>query len=150
MAKPKLPENISISAFAALIGVSPRRIQQRIAEGVIKAAGRGEVELGASIRALLADAREAREAAPLTEARAKVAQARARQLDLQNMREDRRVIDVEEARALFQELAGLFVSGLSSLPARIGGKDIGLRRRIERECDGVRQQIVEKFEGALS
>jgi len=150
MAETELPETISMAAFAGLLGVTARRCRQLAGEGLIVAAGRGKVQLAESLRRIIAHARESRETAPLTEARAKVAQARARQLELQNMREDRRVIDVDEAQALMSELAGLFVSGLSSLPARVGGKDVGLRRRVEKECDAIRAAVVEKFERGLS
>ncbi|MBY0362986.1 MAG: hypothetical protein K2X45_13865 [Phreatobacter sp.] len=149
MPPPELPDSVSVATFAALLNLTDRRVRQLVAAGLVQQSGRGQIALATSVQAIIADAREAREAAPLTVARARLADARARRAELDNLRADRELMDVAEAVALFQELAGVVVAGLSALPARIGGRDIGLRHRVEKECDAVRREFVAKFERGL-
>lgn len=149
MAENELPETIPITSFATLLGITPRRVRQQIAAGLVKAAGRGEVEFAASIRALLEDAREARETAPLAAARAQLLRARAASAEIELAKRDGLLMDVEEARALFQELAGLLVAGLSGLPVRIAGRDVAMRRKVEAICDQLRNELADRFERRL-
>jgi hypothetical protein len=43
----------------------------------------------------------------------------------------------DEHFGLVDEMAGLFRTGLSSLPARIAGRDLVERRRIEGFCNDI-------------
>lgn len=149
MSNPELPEIISVTALARLLGVTDRRCRQLADEGLVLMAGRGSVRLAESLRRIIENARDSRAGEGLTAARARVAEAKARAQEIANHRADRQLVDVDEAHALMAELAGLLVAGLEALPARIGGRDIGLRRRVEKECDAVRRQVVEKFERGL-
>jgi phage terminase Nu1 subunit (DNA packaging protein) len=146
---PELPETVSIIAFAALLGLSARRVHQQINEGKVRPAGRGTVELGGSIRALLADAREGRLSAPLSDARAQVARARARSLEIANAQAENRLMLVEDHDGILDRVAGLFLEGVGSLPARIAGNDIRLRHKVEVACDEMRGDLAKRM-GALA
>jgi len=148
MSVSELPVEISVAELARLVGLTPRRCRQLVASGVAVSSGRGRVKLAETIRGMLHDARSTSATPDLMAARADLVRAKARQTALANLRFDGALIDRDEVEDLFQELAGLFVSGLSGLPAAVTN-DQRTRERIEAHCDAVRRQIAAHFAGRL-
>ncbi|KAF0120865.1 MAG: Uncharacterized protein FD152_4012 [Xanthobacteraceae bacterium] len=144
----ELPVDVSVAEFARLVGLTPRRCRQLVVSGVAVASGRGRVKLAETIRSMLHDARSHSAAPDLMAARADLVRAKARQVELSNARADGALMDRDEVEDLFAELSGLFVSGLSGLPAA-ATSDPPTRRKIEAHCDAIRRQIVQHFAGKM-
>ena len=49
----RLPENVSLSSLAHLLGITPQRISQLVSEGVLKRSSRGQYPLISSVRSYL-------------------------------------------------------------------------------------------------
>lgn len=146
MSDTELPAEVSNATLASLLGVSERRIRQMLAAGLAVPAGRGRLALGPTIRRVIDDARASSATPDLLSARAELVRAKARQVELANDKADGSLVDLREVRALFQQLAGIVAGGLASLPARVAGRDLALRRRLEREADAIREAMAQAFE----
>ncbi len=141
MSAAELPDDIAITTLATLLDLTPRRCRQLVESGIAVPAARGRVRLPETIRALLADARENREAGALTDARAQLVRAKARAAEIELAKREGELIYLTDHDGIVDFIVGRFVTALSALPARIGGKDAFLRRRIEVECDRIRSEI---------
>jgi hypothetical protein len=51
------------------------------------------------------------------------------------------LIPVDEATSNMEQLVGLFLTGLSGLSARCGGRDLAVRRAIDKAVYGMRVEI---------
>lgn len=147
MAEISLPETVSTTALAGLLGVSPRQVRNRMDAAGVKSAVRGEWPLGASIRALLAAADRKGEPNPLATARARSINAQARQRELALARDEGRLIDREVFSHAFDQVMGAIIEQLDGMPARIT-RDITLRRRIEGEIRDARLRAVASIQKA--
>ena len=58
-------------------------------------------------------------------------------------REERELIPQEEAFGQMEDLVGLFLTGLSGLSARCGGRDLAARRAIDKAVYDLRVEIAE-------
>ena len=141
----QVPQEVSASTFAALVGLSDRRVRQLIDMGIVARSGRGKVYLAESVRALLAEAKKDRDTSPLAAARARAADARARATELRAAREAGELIPLEDALEVVERVGGMFLAGLSGLPAR-ATRDLKVRGEIDRHCDALRNEIVAEIE----
>jgi len=57
----------------------------------------------------------------------------------------RDLIPVDEATGNMEQLVGLFLTGLSSLSARCGGRDLATRRAIDQAVYDLRRELSEEF-----
>ena len=138
--KSSIHDEVSIDDFANLIGVTPRTVRNYIADGVITSGGRGKVRLNPSVRDLLAAARVARPDSVLDRARARALDARTRAQELRSAREEGRLIEFDEAMALMEDVTGLFVAAIESVPARFT-RDMTVRLDLERVVFDVRTDV---------
>ena len=135
-----IPDEISVDDFARLIGVTPRTIRNYVVEGVVTSGGRGNVLLNPSIRNLIDHAKVARPDSVLDRARARALDARTRAQEIRTAREEGRLIEFDEAMALVEDVTGLFVAAIESVPARYT-RDRDKRADLERVVFDVRTDV---------
>lgn len=130
----------SQQSIASHLFISKTRVRQLVSEGVI-AEG-----------ATLDEAREAylgflrvaatRRGDNSAEAR-RLAEAKARAIELKIARDEGELVPTEEAVALTALLVSEFVTRLDALPARVS-RDLTIRRRIEEELDAIREAMADR------
>ena len=100
-------------------------------------------ELDETRRRYIAYLREQRKLSPRTVADVGYQTARADLIRLRVAEKQGQLIpaDVHERRV--EDFAGIVLTALGSLPAKIGGADLGLRRRIESAVREVRRTIAQ-------
>ncbi|MHB2166080.1 hypothetical protein [Alsobacter sp. R-9] len=141
----KIAETLGSGDLAKLLGVTPRYIQKLAADGVLPPpVSRNQYDTAASVTAFVEHLRrEAREVTK-TAAASRVADARAREIELRVAKAEGRVCDVEEAFGAVDAIAGKLVEGLGALPARIARHDFALRARVEDECRRLSNEIADE------
>lgn len=144
MAKAQNANLIDTKTAAALIKVTPRRIQQLAKDGWFKAKGRGKWSLVEVVQGYIDFLADERARNSKVAAGSRLSDARAREIEIRTARLDRQVIDLDEATPLFDQLAGEFMQSLGGLPARIT-RVPRERQRIEAIIDGERQRISDRF-----
>jgi len=135
-----LPDEIAIDDFARMIGVTPRTVRNYVAEGVVTSGGRGKLKLAASVQGIIAAARIARPDSQLDRARARALDARTRAQELRIAREEGTLFPFEDAMALVEDLTGLFVAAIESVPARYT-RDMKIRLALEQTVTDVRNDV---------
>lgn len=130
----ELPETVGTEALAFLLAVSPRRIRQLAAEGVLRASGRNLWPLFGSVQAMLAS-RSQPQATPESE---RLRKLKADVLETKLMREHGALVAHAQAEglAVVDAVLGPLKSDLYGLPARITS-DLVLRRKIESGINDV-------------
>jgi phage terminase Nu1 subunit (DNA packaging protein) len=113
-------------------------------DGVLPAPlGRGRFLVADSVRAYVKFLRDENRRTSKTAASSRVAEARAREIELRTARASGEVVDVAEAFATLDEIVGVVVAGLSSLPARVS-RDPLVRQKIELEVDAISNAMAEE------
>lgn len=138
--KTSTPDEISVEDFAKMIGVTPRTVRNYVAEGTVTAGGRGKVRLVESVRGVIDAAKVARPDSLLDKARARALDARTRSQEIRAAREEKTLIEMDEAMALVEDLTGLFVAAIESVPARYT-RDMKVRLALEQVVFDVRTDV---------
>lgn len=139
------PEMVAtVQHVAAVLGLTPMRIRQLADEGIVPKAGRNQYPLDRAVQGyvkwrLETIAGKNADSSPEN----RVRDARTREIELRIAERENRLIDIDEHNAVVDELVGLFLAGLESLPAR-ATRDITQRRQIEASCDGLRREIADR------
>lgn len=144
MSKTLIPDEVSIEDFAKLIGVTPRTVRNYIQDGTVTSNSRGKVRLNPSVRDLISAARISRPDSTLDRARARALDARARAQELRSAREEARLIEMDEVLALVEDLTGIFVAAIESVPARYT-RDMNTRLALEQTVFDVRSDVSDRM-----
>jgi hypothetical protein len=135
------PETVSASALALHLDCSRAYIGKLEAEGVIQRQGDG-FPLDASRVAYLRFLRRERRQSPRTEAAADYLRAKTEALQLRLMERRRELVRQEDVSELIDQICGITLTALSSLPARCAPRgDLAIRRAIERVVFEVRTDL---------
>jgi hypothetical protein len=134
------PATVSATALALHLDCGRTYIHKLEAEGVIQRQGDG-FPLDASRVAYLRFLRRERRQSPRSEADADFQRAKSELIRLRIAEKQRQLIPAEQAAADMEELIGLFLTGLSSMPARCGGRDLTVRRAIDKAVYDLRVEI---------
>ncbi len=145
MKNTELPDEVPIEDFARLIGVTPRTIRNYVADGTVASGSRGKVKLAASVQGIVAAAKVAKPDSQLDRARARALDARTKAQEIKLAREQGDLIPYDEAEALVEDLVGLFVSHIESVPPRFT-RDMKIRLELEKTVFDVRNSFVEAIE----
>lgn len=135
--------NVSASALAVHLDCSRTYIKKLEAEGVLHRDG-GGFDLDASRIAYIRHLRRERQQSPRSEADAAFQRAKTRMLELKIAKQEHVLMMTDEAMEMVETLIGQFRTGLHSLPARIAGRDLQMRRRIESYCNEILQGIADE------
>ena len=133
---------VSQGALAKRIGLSRERVNQLVGERVLELGPDGRMDADASILAYIRFIRNAR---PQSAAADRLREAKAIAVEMRTAREAHDLIKTDESIAVVQDIVGTVLTGLSGLPARVAGKDLGLRRRIEAEIFTIRQTAARRL-----
>jgi len=132
---------VSASALALHLDCSRTYIGKFEAEGVIQRQGSG-LPLDQSRVVYLRYLRRERQQSPRSEADAAHVAVKTEMLQLRLMEKRRELVRRDEVDALIDDIAGVTLTALSSLPARcVPRGDLAIRRNIERVVFEVRTEI---------
>ena len=141
VSRARKPATVSASALALHLDCSRTYIGKLEAEGVIRRQGRG-FPLDQSRVAYLRYLRRERQQSPRTQADADHVKIKTEMLQLKLMEKKRELVRRDEVDALIDDIAGVTLTALSSLPARCAPRgDLAIRRNIERVVFEVRTEI---------
>ena len=136
------PVTVSASKLALHLDCGRTYIHKLEAEGVIQRQGDG-FPLDASRVAYLRFLRRERKQSPRGEADADFQRAKAELIRLRIAEKRRELIPLEQTASDMEEMIGLFLTGLGSMPARCGGRDLAVRRAIDKAVFDLRVEIAE-------
>ena len=141
-ARTRKPATVSASALAQHLDCSRTYLGKLEADGVIQRQGDG-FPLDQSRVAYLRFLRRERKQSPRSEADAEFQRAKSELIRLRIAEKRRELIPQEEAFGQMEQLVGLFLTGLSGLSARCGGRDLAARRAIDRAVFDLRAELSE-------
>jgi hypothetical protein len=128
--------------LGAHLGMSRQNIDTLAAQGVLTRRRDGLFDLDASRLAYLQHLREGRRS-PRVAADAEHALAKTEMLRLRVAKERRELMPTADHNAFVDELAGMLLTRLSSLPARVAGVDLAMRRKVEAAVLEWRREFAE-------
>jgi hypothetical protein len=134
------PGMLTLKQVCGLLKCSDETVLQLVKRGQIKRAARGLYPLVGTVHGYVDHLRDERKNNTQVAAENGLRQARQREVEIRTAERERRLIDVAEHSDIVDEMAGMFVAGLSALPARVT-KDMAMRRQIEAGCDAIRNDI---------
>lgn len=134
---PAEPLILATPALAAILDLSPRRVQQLAAEGVLQSEAHGSWDATKAVPAYIAH-RLAQETARTAQRSGGAAErhvtAKARAVELRTARDEGVLCDTAEAVAVVEEVLGTIRSGFGGLAARVT-RDLALRDVINSQVD---------------
>jgi hypothetical protein len=135
---------VSGAELAAWCGVSPKRIDQLLAEGVVHREAKGRYRLKANVVSVFGWLRSTKRRSSRSQADREWRRQRAREVELRVAERERPLIEVEDAFEVVDVTLGFMRAEIGSVPARIS-RDVGLRRQIDTELNNVLARVVEKL-----
>lgn len=144
-----LPETVPIASLAELFGVEDRQARNILASVKVKSRARGQFPLKEAVQAVIIQAREARAPDPLSLARARALNARAKAQEVALARAERELIPLDQAIEVMDAYCAAVVSELNGFSARVT-RDLDLRRKIETELNAAQARMVAKLNKAAA
>lgn len=135
---------VTTKIAADLLGYTPRRLQQLVGDGVIESVGRGRFRLKRLIQDHAAHLRRQIDEAREDDSDDAIKIERARKLRIENDREERILIETEEAIATLEDIVGTIRAELSGLPVR-ATRDMDLRKKLAKDVDGILERTIERL-----
>jgi phage terminase Nu1 subunit (DNA packaging protein) len=123
-------------SLAALLNITARHVADLGDRGVMKRDAAGGYQLHNSVHGYVKFLKESAKDRTKTAFSRRLQDARARSVELKNAQEERRLIETSEALAVVDEVTGQLRADLDALPARVGGRDMVLRRKVVDERPG--------------
>jgi hypothetical protein len=133
---------VSASALAAHLDCTRAYIRKLEVDGVIQRQGEGfplDQNRVAYLRFLRRERRQSRR----SEADAEHAAAKAAWLKLRIAKERRQLMPISDHNNFVDDLVGILLTKLGSLPARLAGMDLGARKKVEIVVLELRREIAE-------
>lgn len=135
------PVLVSGVKLATHFGIVRQHIDQLTQQGVIERRADGLFDQDQSRLKYMTHLRAERARSPRSAADAEFASAKAELIRLRIAEKKRELIPLEEASAHMEEMIGLFTSGLAGFAARCGGRDLTVRRAIDKAVYDLRLEI---------
>ena len=107
-------------------------------------AGRGRFRLGPLVQSYAGHLRKQLEEAREDDSDDAIRFERARKLRIENDREERLLIETEEAIATLEDIVGTIRAELSGLPVR-ATRDMDLRKKLEKDVAGILERTIERL-----
>lgn len=142
---PPRPEQqeMSTQSMAAVLGLTTRRLQIMVKEGVVPSLGRGRFRLCDVVHAYAGFLKEGADRKAGSDSLDRVREERALEIQMNRLRKDRELISLAEAVSVVDQITGLFVASLNSLPAQITGVPRE-RQRLNDIFDAERQRLADR------
>lgn len=123
------------------MGVSETWIIDLVSRGILKKDEKGRFVVREAVQAIYNHARDIkRNSTPRSDAKQKVSDLRAKELQLRIDERERKLITIEEHEAVFNRITGMILTTLVSLPAQIT-RDPEERKKVEATIDRLREDI---------
>lgn len=135
---------ISTEVAARLIMVGPERVRQLAKQGWIKKVGRDRYRVVDAVQGYINYLKDEQRRASKTASASRVQDMRAREIELRLAREDRTLIETEEAISFVSDALGKLRAGMVGLAARVT-RDLPTREKIETEIDAEFKRAAESF-----
>jgi hypothetical protein len=135
---------VTATALSEHLGLSRQRISALADEGVIERLPDGRFNQDRARLGYLALLRDPARRAAKSQAQSAFTDAKTALVMLRVREREGRLIELNEAVATVQEMTALFRTGVEGLPAAIGGRDLGERRRVEVLCRRLLEQSLMK------
>jgi hypothetical protein len=136
--------SVSATALGEHLGLTRQRIAQLADEGVIARLDDGRFDQNRARLAYLAWLRSPERRAVKSEAASELERAKTRLVMLRVLEREGRLIELDEAVETTKAMVAVFRAGVEGLPAAIGGRDLGERRRVEVLCRRLLEQIADE------
>jgi phage terminase Nu1 subunit (DNA packaging protein) len=133
----KLGKNaeVDLPTLAHIIGRSVARVQQLVADGVLKKAKYNSYQLAQNVQAF-ADFRANENRHTAATAQAALVKEKTKAIAIKNAEADRRLIETEEAIGLLDEVLGQLKAEFDGLAATVT-RELGQRAVIQEKVDGI-------------
>lgn len=142
--KPKEQPTINQASVAKLLMLSPERVRQLGKMGYIPSAGRGKYHLVAVVQGYIKFLKDDERRPTKAGAAEDLRDVRAEEVRRRMAREDRELVDMDEATACFEDVTGEMLKFVNSIPAMIT-RNPSERRRIEDIVGKAQGQLVARF-----
>jgi hypothetical protein len=143
-AAPEGDRLISVTSFAAFTDYTPTYIRQLQREQALPRGGRGTIPFVAGVRAMIRFLRDSERRSSKSAADSRVRDARAREIELRNLENEKRLCETEDVNGLVDEMIGVFRAELSGLAARVT-RDLQFRRTIDQALNDILHRIADTF-----
>jgi hypothetical protein len=127
--------------MAAHLCIDRAYLTKLVSQGVLSQRADGRFDVDSNRRAYIEFLREARKRSPKSEADSAFTQAKAELIQIRIMERKKELMLASECYEMIDEIHGLFMTALSSLPAKIGGRDLGERRKVEKAIYDMRVEL---------
>jgi hypothetical protein len=134
---------LNVEQAAGLLQVSTAWIRRLTNEGVFSKVD-GRYRLIDTVQAYLRYVKDEQRRTGKAAVTNRVIEARAREIELRTAQRERSLIEIDDVLGTLDEMVGMFLTGLSELPAACGGRDLTARRTIEAATRDLRQRIADK------
>ena len=138
-------QTISTTGGAALLGVTPRWVQELKKLGYIEPVSRGEWSLKGLVQGYIAFLKDDEKRNSKSAAASRVTDARTREIELKIAQRKGQLIDRDEHEALLDLVTGRYLGSLGGIPAQVS-RDPTERERIERIIDQERERLADYFD----
>lgn len=135
---------MSVKDAAALLNLTPRRLQQLVADGWIKKDGQ-RYGIVATVHGYLAFIKDEERNKTTKASDARLKAVRAENLELQVEEKKRNLIPMDEALSFASQLCGEIRSAFGALPTRFT-RDLELRKRLDDEVSKTMNRVAAKHE----
>ena len=135
---------VNQTEMAGLLGVSTRWLRELVKDGVVETDDQGKFSVGTTIKAYATFLKEGVETRSGSSSMDELRSERALEIRMNRMRKERDLIALDEALGVVDELTGIFVSMLNSLPAEITSVPRE-RARLNDIIDGARLRLTDRF-----
>ncbi|VIO80100.1 hypothetical protein [Bradyrhizobium ivorense] len=125
-----------------LLMVSAERVRQLSKEGWIEKQGKDQFYLVDVVQGYIRFRNDADRRAQKSAADSRVRDARAREIELRNAVREGRLIEIDEAMAIVEQMTGLFRAETAGLPARVT-RDLQFRKTIETALNDILERVAD-------
>lgn len=135
---------LGTKGVAALLGLTERRLQIMVKDGIVPSSGRGKFDPAEVVKAYVAFRVDGIERRSVNTSMDRLRDVRAEREQRQMQIDDRQIISLEEAIGTLDEIIGLFISYLGGLPAEITVVPRE-RQRLHDIIDAGRLRLTDRF-----
>ncbi len=135
----------STKQIVALVEVGEDRLAQIERAGFIKRITRNAWFPVETLAGLVRFYRDGNRRGPRSAADARWRTARAREIEIRTAERERKLVKIDDATEALEDITGIFLTEISSLPASVT-RDFVLRRQIEERIFEIRERISNRLE----
>jgi hypothetical protein len=140
---------ITVEVAAKLLMVSTERVRQLAKDGYIQRPAKNTYPLVGVVQGYIRFLKDEERRTSKSASANRVADARAREIELRTAERANELIETDEALAVLDDLLGTCKAEMAGIPARIT-RDVSLRRKIKTEIDDAFLRASARFEQSAS